>query len=175
MKLAVTIALLWSTLLPAITLDLCQVYQPLSLHGTDVLGEFDGKEIRGAVHPRPMALGGAMPEALVEAIAYPHQFPQSDFFKIPESNLLVLCRIKVSAQMEEGLCQVTFDLSEARMPEEVELSIRSILKLGIEALEKTLSEAMRGAENAMQVDLRITGTKPENESLKDLGKKFSVR
>ncbi len=60
------------SLASATTLEVLQVFQPISLHGTDVDYEFEGEHVRARVFSRPMVLSVAMPETLVAAIASLH-------------------------------------------------------------------------------------------------------
>ena len=64
MRSRVFAAFLLSTgLVSGVTVEVVQVYQPLSLHGTDGIGEAleEGDPVQAAVMARPYALTGAVP------------------------------------------------------------------------------------------------------------------
>ncbi|YCM45644.1 hypothetical protein V2O64_06385 [Verrucomicrobiaceae bacterium 227] len=158
-----------------ITLEVCQIHQPLSLHGTDVVTEFQGIQIQAGIFSSPAVLSGAMPESLIGAVAAPHRFAPSEHFKVPESNLLVLCGISLSADEVDGEVVAIFDLSKLAMPEEVELSVHTVLKLSIEALKKTLKSYQDPENDAMKVRIEIRGTKEGTASLRSLSERFSTK
>ena len=65
--------LLWSTA-RASTIMVVPVFEPLSLHGTDgdeAVSDI-GEALQACVMARPMAMTGAFPEVLVDAIRSPH-------------------------------------------------------------------------------------------------------
>lgn len=156
------------------TLDVLQVFQPLSLHGTDVDHKFEGEHIQARVFSRPMVLSGAMPEGLVAAIATPHSMPASENYKVKESNLLVLYNVAMDAALEDGSLVVTFDLSELKAPEGVELPIRVVLRLAIASLKQTLSDFHHAENEPLKVSLVIAGTTKGNASLRDLALPFVI-
>ena len=158
-----------------ITLEVCQVHQPLSLHGTDVVTEFEGDQIQAGIFSNPAVLSGAMPESLISAVAAPYRFAPSEHFKVPESNLLVLCGISLSAEESEGEVVVVFDLTKLSVPEEVEVSLHTVLKLSIEALKKTLKAYQDPENDAVMVRIEIRGTKEGTASLKSLSERFSTK
>ena len=67
---ATLIALLLSTGAFATTISVVPVYEPISLHGSDVddIISDTGEALQATVLSRPMALTGAFPEDLVAAI-----------------------------------------------------------------------------------------------------------
>lgn len=158
----------------ATTLDVLQVFQPISLHGTDVDHEFEGEHIQARIFPRPMVLSGAMPESLVSAIGSPHRMPATTNYEIKESNLLALYQVGISGDFEEDLLVVSFDLSKMKAPEGVELPIRKVLKLAIAALKQTLADYHHAENDPLKVRVEVTGTKEGNASLKDLASNFVV-
>ncbi|MEJ6581632.1 MAG: hypothetical protein QNL68_17750 [Akkermansiaceae bacterium] len=158
-----------------ITLEVCEIHQPLSLHGTDVDTQFQGDQIQAGIFSSPAVLSGAMPESLISAVAAPYRFAPSEHFKIPESNLLVLCGISLTADESEGEIVAVFDLTKLAMPEEVELSVHTVLKLSIEALKKTLRAYQDPENDAVIIRVEIRGTKEGTASLKTLSERFSSK
>lgn len=157
------------------TLDVMQVYQPLSLHGTDVDFEFEGEAIQARVMPRPMVLSGALPEGLVEAIGAAHQMPPVPNYNVSECNLLRLYGISISGEVTgETKVSVTLDLSKTRVPKEVDLPVRTIVKLTISALKKTLNANHHPENKPLKVKLSLIGLTRKNASLADLASEFMV-
>lgn len=164
------------SLASATTLEVLRVFQPLSLHGTDVGEEFQGEVIQARIFSRPMVLSGAMPEDLVSAIAAPHQMPATLNYEVKECNLLALYQVSVSGVMSDGgELKVSFDLSKMKAPEDVELSIRTVLKLSIQALKQTLTDYQHPENQPLKVELAIEGTGEKNRSLRDLSGKFVIK
>ncbi|MCX8237738.1 MAG: hypothetical protein OSB05_02865 [Akkermansiaceae bacterium] len=168
-------SLLLVGLASATTLEVLQVYQPISLHGTDMDHEFQGEYIQARIFSSPMVLGGAMPENLVAAVAMPHQMPPVDNYAVKESNLLVLYGIDLYASLDEEIIIVTFDLTKMDAHEHVELPIRTVLELSIAALKHTLSEYHHTENDPMKVRVVIAGTTAKNASLKNLSSKFVIK
>jgi len=158
----------------ASTLEVLEVFQPISLHETDVDYEFEGEHIQARIFSRPLVLSGAMPEGLVEAVASPHQIPAVNNYEVKECNLLALYKVNLSAELGERALLVTFDLKEMKAPEGVDLPIRTVLRLSIEALKKTLESYHHPENDPLKVRLKIAGTKKGNVSLKDLETVFKV-
>ena len=161
----------------ASTIAVVPVYEPLSLHQTDVDGAVTdiGEALQAAVLSRPMALTGAFPEAMVTAMRSPHLLPSnSPNYKVMESNLLVLCKVRLTAEMtQEGLL-VTLDIGELGIPAEVDLTSRQVLKLALVALHKTLEAYQADQHQALKVAVVIAGAEGPKEPLKDLGVKFEI-
>lgn len=161
----------------ASTMTVVPVYEPLSLHGTDgdeAIYEI-GAALQASVMPRPMALTGAFPEVLVDAIRSPHLIPTNDpNYKVQETNLLVLCNIGINGEMAEGILTVKLDVAQLTIPPDVDLTTRQILNLAIIALRKTLDEYQRRQTQSLQVALRIVGTDPAKASLRDLDTQFGI-
>lgn len=162
----------------ATVIDVVQIFQPLSLHGSDVDDEVDdmGETLQAAVLSRPMALTGAFPETLVESIAMPHQLPtNNDNYQIKEVNLVVLCGIKISASLDEDeVLQVELNIANLVIPEGVDLTARQVLKLVSASIRRTLGEYNALQKNEFKVLQRIVGTNESNASLQDLGSKYVV-
>lgn len=158
-----------------ITLEVCTVHQPLSLHGTDVVTSFEGDQIQAGIYSSPAVLFGAMPESLINAVAAKHRFAPSEYFKFPESNLLVLCGITLSAEVLRAETVAVFDLSKLKIPEEVDLTARVVLKLAIQALKRTLMDYQDPENEAFVIRIEIRGSTEGNASLRDLAGKFSSK
>lgn len=177
--LATIVAVCWSTVLPAggTTISVVSVFEPLSLHGTDVDGDITetGEALQAAVVSRPMALTGAFPEDLVEAVRTPHVIPSNNpNYKVPEANLLILCGISLSAEATDDELQVTIDISKLVIPEEVDLTSRQVVKLILVAIRKTLEGYQNGQTNSLKVKILIDGAISEKAALKDLGSAFEL-
>lgn len=165
------IALAFCTSLDATTISVVPIHEPISLHGTDmdeIITE-TGEALQANVLSRPMALTGAFPEVLVEAIRTPNKLPTNNpNYTIEEANLLVLCDIGISCRAtDEGLL-VELDVSELDIPLEVDLTSRQLLKLTLVAIHRTLE-----AYHSTQVDpltfiISIKGTSEKNATLRDL-------
>jgi hypothetical protein len=161
----------------ATTITVVPIYEPLSLHGTDADGDLDevGEALRATVMARPMALSGAFPETLVDSIGSPHQVPTNNpNYEVVEANLLVLCRIGIEAELTEDQLLVRLDVSEIRIPEEVDLTSRQVLRLAIIAVRKTLEEYQRPQVFRQKVAVAITGTDETTDSLRDLAVHFTI-
>lgn len=161
----------------ASTITVVPIFEPLSLQGTDgdeVISEI-GEALQASVMPRPMALTGAFPEVLVDAIRSPHLIPTNNpNYKVQEANLLVLCNVGISGEIEEGVLKVSLNVSQFAIPAEVDLTTRQILKLAIVAIRKTLDEYQRPQTQPLPVTLSIEGTDDAKASLRDLDCKFVI-
>lgn len=161
----------------ATTIMVVPVFEAISLHGTDGDEETSeiGAALQAAVISRPMALTGAFPEALVDAIRSPHQIPTNNpNYKVLEANLLVLCNIGISGEMDGPTLVVRLDVAQLAIPPEVDLTTRQILKLAIIAVRKTLEEYQRPQPQPLPVQVLIEGTDDAKASLRDLGAKFAI-
>lgn len=175
MKKILLLALAFITTASATTLELVKVFQPLSLHGTDMALEFEGEDVQAAVRSVPMVLSGAMPEALIDSIAKPHKLQSSENYKIPEANLLVLYNVTLNAELKEGEIVITFDVSKLKVPQKVDLSIITVVKLGIKAVKMSLAEFHHPESEPILCRIAITGTTDSNKGLKSLSEKFTVK
>ena len=165
-------------LAPATTLSVVPIYEPLSLRATDVDDLLDESEeaLQATVMPRPMALSGAFPETLVEAIATPHQFPTNDpNYTVEEVNLLILSRVKVNAEINDDGLTVKLDISELEIPEDVDLTSRQLIRLAILAVRQTLEEYQRPQAQDLVVKLKIEGASLEDEALKELATEYVLK
>lgn len=173
------ISLLAALVLPlsATTISVVPVFEPLSMHGTDVdEGITDtGEALQATVASRPMALTGAFPEALVEGIRSPHKFPSNNpNYKVEEVNLLVLCNIPISAEMTEEVLEIRMNVSGITVPEGVDLTVRQVLKLALVAIRKTLEEYQKPQSEPLKVNVAIEGVDDGTASLKDLDTEYTL-
>lgn len=164
--------------LMATTISVVPIYEPISLHGTDVddaVSEY-GDSLQAAVMARPMALSGAFPEELVTSVATSHRLPTNHAnYKVEEVNLLVLCGIGLDARMVDGTLVVSLDISEIAIPQEISLTVRQVLNLGIEAVRRTLSHYQNPQADGLPVRIRIRGTDESTASLTDLDAEWLLR
>ncbi len=162
----------------ATVIDVVSIHQPLSLHGSDVDDEVDdtGESLQAAILSRPMAMTGAFPEVLVEAIAMPHQLPTNNpNYAIKEVNLVVLCGLKITAELDDsGGLLVEINVANLVIPEDVDLTARQVLKLVCGSIRKTLAEYNGKQKDELKVILRIVGTNEGNRSLEDLGAQYEI-
>ena len=161
----------------ASTITVVPVFEPLSLHGTDgdeAISDI-GEALQASVMSRPMALTGAFPEILVDAIRTPHLIPTNNpNYKVQETNLLVLCNIGISGEITDDTLTVKLNIAELAIPPDVDLTTRQILKLAIIALRKTLDEYQRPQTQPLPVELIIDGADDAKASLRDLGCRFVI-
>lgn len=163
--------------LAATTISVVPVFEPVSLHETDVdeVITDTGEALQATVISRPMALTGAFPETLIDSIRTPHKLPSNNpNYTVEEANLLVLCNIGISSEVtDEGLI-VKFDVAKLSIPEGVDLTIRQVLKLGIVAVRKTLEFYQAPQSNPLLVRIRIMGTGDGTASLTELDSEFEL-
>lgn len=162
----------------ATIIDVVVIHQPLSLHGSDVDDEVDesGEALQAAILSRPMALTGGFPEVLVESIGMAHRLPTNNpNYEIKEVNLVVLCGLKLSAELvEKGNLHVEINIANLDVPAEVDLTARQVIKLTAASIRKTLADYNVGQKEELKVQLRIVGTNESNHSLQDLGTQYSL-
>lgn len=161
----------------ATTITVVPIFEPISLHGTDGDEAITdvGEALQASVMSRPMALTGAFPEVLVDAIRSPHLIPTNNQnYKVQESNLLVLCNIGISGEMNDGTLTVRLDIAALSIPQDVDLTTRQILNLTIIALRRTLEKYQAQQTQALAVNLLIEGTDEKQASLKDLAAAFTI-
>ena len=168
--------LAWSVA-SATTIMVVPVFEPLSLHGTDGDEAISdtGEALQACVMSRPMAMTGAFPEVLVDAIRSPHLIPTNNpNYKVEETNLLVICNIGISGEMTTEGLTVRLDVAQLSIPAEVDLTARQILKLAIVALRKTLEEYQRPQTEPLAITLVIEGADEAKAGLRDLATRFVV-
>ena len=159
------------------TIMVVPVFEPLSLHGTDGDEAISdtGEALQACVMSRPMALTGAFPETLVDAIRSPHLIPTNNpNYKVQETNLLVIANIGIGSEMTAKGLIVRFDVSQLSIPPEVDLTARQILKLAIVALRKTLEEYQRPQTHPLAVTLVVEGADEAKAGLRELDAKFVI-
>lgn len=161
----------------ASTIMVVPIHEPLSLHATDgddAISDI-GEALQATVMARPMALTGAFPEVLIDAIASPHKIPTNHLnYEVEETNLLVLCGVKISGEMTaEGLL-VRLDVEQITVPEEVDLTSRQVLRLAIVAVRRTLDAYQLPQPEPLPVTIVVEGTTEGTAPLKDLGVSFTV-
>ena len=162
----------------ASTITVVPIYEPISLHGTDADDELldVGEALLATVMPRSMALSGAFPETLVESIRHPHKIPSNTpNYKVEEANLLVLCDIGIEAELTEEQLIIRLDVSKIKIPEEVDLTSRQVLRLTLIAIRKTLEDYQRPQPIPLKVSVAIVGTDESTDSLRDLAIQFTMR
>lgn len=173
------LAVLFALVLPlaATTISVVPVFEPLSMHGTDVDADISdiGEALQATVESRPMVLTGAMPEVLIEAIRTPHRFPSNNpNYKVEEVNLLVICNIGITAEAREEGLHVALNVAQLAVPEPVDLTGRQVLKLALVAIRKTLEEYQRPQTEPLKVQVVIEGTDEGSASLSDLGTAYTL-
>ncbi|MGB6219811.1 hypothetical protein [Haloferula sp.] len=174
------VLLLWVVLLAplaATTISVVPIFEPVSLHDTDVdeVITETGEALQATVISRPMALTGAFPETLIESIRTPHRLPSNNpNYTVEEVNLLVLCNIGISAEVDDDGLLVKFDVAKLSIPEGVDLTVRQVLKLGMVAVRKTLEIYQAPQSEPLLVRIRIMGTTEGTESLTELNSEFEL-
>lgn len=166
----------WS-LAGATTIMVVPIYEPLSLHGTDGDEAISdtGEALQACVMARPMALTGAFPEVLIDAIRSPHLIPTNNpNYKIQETNLLVLANIGISGEITPEGLTVRLDVALLKIPIDVDLTSRQILKLTIVAIRKTLEVYQAPQTDPLAVTLIIEGADETKANLLDLGAQFTI-
>ena len=161
----------------ATTIMVVPVFEPLSLQGTDGDEAISdtGAALQASVMSRPMALTGAFPEILVDAIRSPHLIPTNNpNYKVQETNLLVLCNIGISGTMSSTGLTVRLDVAQLVIPPSVDLTSRQILKLTLVAVRKTIEEYQRPQTQPITVTVVIEGTGEAKTGLRDLSTRFVI-
>jgi len=161
----------------ATTIMVVPVYEPLSLHGTDGDEAISdtGEALQACVLARPMALTGAFPEVLVEAIRSPHQIPTNNpNYVVRETNLLVLANIGIQAESTPKGLSVRMDVSQMAIPMEVDLTARQILRLAIVALRRTLEEYQAPQDGPLEVMFAVEGADENRMGLLELNVSFTI-
>lgn len=175
--LSLSCLLLTTAVSSAVTVEVVQLFQPLSLHGTDGVGdEEEGEDpIQATVLSRPVAVSGAVPEDLVKAVAMPHAITSNTpAYDVKEANLLVLCKVSLVTEMRGGKLIVRLDVSEMVMPEELDVTARQVLRLTIVAIRRTLKDYYKHSDDELEVSIGVIGTNEGNEALQDLANRFTV-
>lgn len=177
-SLILSIPFILSSLLGASTLSVYEVWQPLSLHGTDVDGvaENESGVDYAVVMSRPVVLSGAMPENLVHAVAMSHRMASIGRYAVEEANLVRLYNIKFLTDLSEDGLKITVDLNQVKVADGVEIDLLSAVKLSIRALKVTLERyAGNYLREDMLVKLVVVSPKDADPRLKDLNKRFLLK
>jgi len=163
---------IWAT-----TIMVAPIYEPLSLHDTDGDEAISdtGSALQACVMARPMAMTGAYPEVLVDAIRTSHKIPTNNSnYVVQEANLLMLANIGIRAIKGPESLNVILDVTHLSIPEDVDLTSRQILNLTIVAIRKTLEVYQVGQSSPLKVVLKIHGAGENNSTLKELEAEFIV-
>ena len=176
------LAVLFAACLPwtpciATTIMVVPIFEPLSLHGTDGDDAISdtGEALQACVMSRPMAMTGAFPEVLIDAIRSPHLLPTNNpNYKIQETNLLVIANIVIRGEMTPAGLTVRLDVAQLTIPTEVDLTARQILKLTLVAVKKTLEAYQAPQRNPLAVTLIIEGADDAKANLRDLATHFVI-
>jgi hypothetical protein len=163
----------------ATVIEIVAVYQPISLHGSDVDDEVDadsGESLQAAIMSVPMALTGDFPEVLVRSVGSPLRL-QSNIqnYDVTEVNLCQLCKVKLDAEIVSPQeCKVEIDVSALDLPKEIDLTSRQVVKLVAAAVRRTLTDFNKNQKKDIQVTLRIIGTVDKNATLQNLNCQYTV-
>lgn len=161
----------------ATTITVLPIHEPLSLHGADndeITTEV-GEALQACVLPRPMALTGDFPETLVTSIRSPHTIPTNNpNYRVKEANLLILTGIALEATTtEEGLV-IRVLCQNLKIPEEVDLTSRQILRLTLVAIRRTLEEYQKIQTTPLRVHILIDASGDAKEHLEALATTFQI-
>lgn len=157
-----TIALLLASasLSVASTKSVYKIWQPLSLHGTDVdsvVGSESGVDY-AVLMSRPVVLSDALPEGLVYAISMKHKMPSVGGYSEPEANLLELFKLKLNARLSEEQLEVTIDVKNAVTPAGIDVSLKNAIELTFVAIRRTLGEyGAAYLEDGIACSIRVIG------------------
>lgn len=167
-----------SSLLGASTMSVHEVWQPLSLHGTDVDGVAENESgiDYAVVMSRPMVLSGALPENLVHAVALPHKMASIGRYAVTEANLVRLYNIQMRTDFNEQGLKITLDLSKVKEVSGIDTDLLSAVKLTIRALKATLdSYAGSYLREEMVVKLEVVAPADSDPRLKQLNRRFLLQ
>jgi|GEM_PF-581319 hypothetical protein len=179
-KRILVLMLVSSGIVSSSTKSVYRVWQPISLHGTDVssvIGKESGVDYT-VLMSRPVVLSGALPEDLVYAVALKHQLASIGRYDEKEANLIALSKIKLHAQLGDDGLLVTVNISGATVPKEVEVSLFNAVKLSIDALKMTLEHYSAAyLQEGMACSIVVTSDRkgPQLEQLKKLDVHFVAK
>jgi len=141
---------------------LIKVYQPTSLLGTEMSADplDTGEDMDATIVSRPILTKGVFPESYVYAISLPHHITGASKKFPSESNLIVMVGGKISMDHNEKSYGLIADFSEARLPENIGLTLLQVMKLTSLCLQKTLG-------NKDETPLKVTWIAPEGISIVD--------
>lgn len=167
--------------LQATTMEVMSIFQPLSLHGTDGAHEIQGikEPLQAGVFARPIVMSGAVPEELIGVISRSHQIESfSPLYEVKEANLIPISGLKIKADLEENKTHaivVSLDFAQFKLPAEIELSPRQLVKMVKISIHKTLESYLRGSDEGLKCQYRFINLPEGLETLKDLEEKILVR
>lgn len=171
------VLLLLPPLASATTITVLPIHEPLSLHGSDndeITTEV-GEALQACVLPRPMALTGDFPETLVTSIRSPHTIPTNNpNYHVREANLLILTGITLDAQTTEQGLTVRINCLNMKIPSDVDLTARQILRLTLVALRKTLEEYQKIQTEPLRVHVLVQATGSAKGHLEALNSTFQI-
>ncbi|MFC4994610.1 hypothetical protein [Rubritalea tangerina] len=162
------------------TKSVYRVWQPLSLHGTDitsVMGKESGVDYT-VLMSRPVVLSGALPEDLINAVALSHKLASIGGYDEPEANLIVLAKLKLAAVYGDQGLLVTVDVTNAEVPKELEVSLSDVVKLSVAALKKTIQDyGAAYLREGMPCAILVASDKkgPQIEQLSKLSQRFVAK
>ncbi len=165
--------------LGATTLQVFSIWNAVTLYGTDSDYQPQGFEeaVQARVMSRPMVLQGAFPEVLIDGISAPVKLPvlpSGASFGMKESNLVILCKVALSAEYKNESLRVTINIEKMEIPQKLQLSEKQLVMLVMESVEKTLRENIVDQPVPMKVAVRVIGTDEENVVLGRLEKNFAI-
>ena len=129
------------------------IYQPLTTLGTE--GD------AAVVVARIPILINAVPEAIIASIASPNKLIQSANANVPDSNLLSLLRIGLTAELVTGRhYRVTLDLREIRAVEPYGVTADEVIAGAIKCLRATFDED----ENLGSYELHVQSNKDDKRN-----------
>ena len=154
----------------ATTTTVYQVWQPLSLLGTDVESVPNVASVvpRAVSMPRPVVVSGAIPEGVVAAIAVEHPMAAVGWHtELSAVNLLNVAKVDLMALLDGNTLTVQFDLSEAGVPKKYGVTLEQVLDLGIDSLRKTLKFNAKGQlDEPLLCEIKILGVKKDSALMK---------
>ncbi len=161
----------------ATTITVLPIHEPLSLHGSDndeITTEV-GEALQACVLPRPMALTGDFPETLVTSIRSPHSIPSNNpNYQVREANLLILTGITLDAESTEQGLTIRINCLNLKIPPEVDLTARQVLRLTLVAIRLTLEDYQKIQTDPLRVHLLIEASGDAKTHLESLGTTFQI-
>ncbi|MFC5049466.1 hypothetical protein ACFPK9_02365 [Rubritalea spongiae] len=154
----------------ASTKSVYQIWQPLSLKGTDVYGVVgvESNQPGVVIMPRPVVLSGAIPEDLVTAIALDYPLASSaKNYSEPHVNLLAISNVSLRALLEDEGLLIQFDVSKAQSEKDLGVDLETVISMGIEAVRKTaVFNAKTQLDNPLRCIVKVVGAEKGSSLLK---------
>ncbi|YCM42815.1 hypothetical protein V2O64_16020 [Verrucomicrobiaceae bacterium 227] len=119
-----------------------------------------GESIVATIVSRPVLIGGAFPESLVHAASLPHRIACAGESFPKESNLIVLVGGRIHAEYGDKEHRIIVDFSEAKVPENLGVTLVQVMEITALCLHKTLG-------TQREKPIKITSIAPEGMSLAD--------